>query len=55
MGEAAGVGLGVLAPLEGTLQPRYHSQFLCTTCGCGTGPFCVSVPPTSLDVASLIL
>ena len=35
-------------------QLRYPSQFLSATPGCGTSPVCVSDPPTSLQVASLI-
>lgn len=48
----SGVGLGPLDLQGGPLQPRYPSQFLTTTRGCGTSPFHVSAPPTSLNVAS---
>ena len=54
---ARGLGMGLLslAPQEGTLQPRYASQFLSATDECVTSPFCTSALPTSLDVASTLI
>ena len=43
-------GLGALASQGGSPQLRYPSQFLSTSCGCGTSQFCASTPPTSLNV-----
>ena len=49
------VGLGPLTLQGGPPQPRYPSQFLNTTHGYGTRPFCVSTPPCSyLCISSVI-
>lgn len=48
------VGLVLLLPLGGPLQPRYLSWFLTTISRCGTDLFHTSNPPTSLEVASSV-
>lgn len=50
----SGMGLGALSPQWGPLQPRCPSLFLTAIDGCGTCLFCVSVPPVSLHVVSLL-
>lgn len=49
------VGLGPLAPSEGTSAATVFSQSSTVTCGSGVIPFYVSTPPTGLDVSSLYL
>ena len=45
-----GVQLGPINPQGLPLQPRYPSQFLSTTCGCGTSPsVSLSLQPVSCD------
>ena len=64
-------GMGTCLPHTGTLSfgawcgaghlyrdpllARYPSQFLSPTHGCGTSPFCIFTPPTSLDVVSSLI
>ena len=44
------VGLGPITPQGVHLDPRYTSWYLCDPCRCGISPFCVSSPPTSLNL-----
>lgn len=51
-GTWCGAGTPRSSGWEGPPQLRYLSQYSMVTHRCGTTPFCVSAPPTNLNVAS---